>query len=426
MMGILQKMIESSIDEILKEEVVVQAIKSKINELGLTLNKSQIEYIRKKAVSNSVKNLKLNFDDGVVSSSSIYEKGVLTKKVTIDVSQVDNLDEIVRSVSQKLVSSLPKLVDELADKYVSDFKRKAPSRIKPIRKQKDDFELSLFKKWEKPLNLFEYYLNLTMELGGVFNREFRPIAAKRNDHIFEALARLHARSSQVSFEILNLLKSGFADGAHARWRTLHEIAVVAIFISEYGNNLANRYLCYDGIDIYKAADIYQKNCIKLGYEQLSNTEYEKIKKKHDKLIKKFGNKFGRDYGWAAEIFPEKGRIHFSDIEEKVGMQHMRSYYKMACNNVHANPRGVFFRLGLSNTKEDILLSGPSNTGLADPANGTALSICQITTTFLLHETNIDRIVESKALLSLNDEIQSLFTETQLELEKQPMTYQKIE
>jgi len=113
------------------------------------------------------------------------------------------------------------------------------------------------------------------------------------------------------------------------------------------------------------------------------------------------------------------QIKFSDIEEKVGLQHMRSYYKLASNNVHANPKAVFYRLGLSHLNEDILLAGPSNTGLADPANGTVLSICQITTSLLLHDTNLDRLVASKALLRLSDDIQRIFTETQLNIEKLP-------
>jgi hypothetical protein len=100
------------------------------------------------------------------------------------------------------------------------------------------------------------------------------------------------------------------------------------------------------------------------------------------------------------------------------MQHMRSYYKLASNNVHANPKGVFYRLGLSRFDEEILLAGPSNTGLADPANGTLSSICQITTSFLLHDTNLDRIVASQALLRLSHDIQRLFVEVQLEIEKQ--------
>ena len=71
---------------------------------------------------------------------------------------------------------------------------------------------------------------ISRESGDLFNESF----GKNNDQVFFVLWRLHARSCQITMEILALLKSGFADGAHARWRTLHEIAVTALFIKQQG------------------------------------------------------------------------------------------------------------------------------------------------------------------------------------------------
>jgi hypothetical protein len=317
-----------------------------------------------------------------------------------------------------LLSDLPNLISELTDHYVEAFKRDFTTKVKPLRKQRHGFESRLYEKWKEPLDLFEYFLTVAMDLGGEFNHEFRPIAAKKKDHVFEALTRLHARSSQVGFEVLTLLKSGFADGAHARWRTLHEIAVVAMFIAEYGEDVANRYLCYEFIDSYRAAKLYQKNCVRLGYEPLSDAEMLNFEKMYQQVQKQFGQDFCKENRWTATIINKK-RITFSDIEEKVGMQHMHSYYKLASNNVHANPKAVFYRLGLSHANEEILLAGPSNTGLADPANGTVLSVCQITTSLLLRQPNLDRVVASSSLLRLADDIQKVFTETQLKIEKSP-------
>ena len=47
----------------------------------------------------------------------------------------------------------------------------------------------------------------------------------------------------MSRAILALLRSGFADDAHARWRSLHELAVVSGFISEYGEDVAEKVFC---------------------------------------------------------------------------------------------------------------------------------------------------------------------------------------
>jgi hypothetical protein len=417
-MGELQKMFESTFDQNLRNEVLLRVIKAKLNEMGITLTHSQVDTIRKRIMGNKIKNFKLSIDDEVLIGSNIPKQALSTKKLSLDVSDVDNLEETAKNVAQQLLSDLPKLISELTDQYVDALKRDLDRKIKPLRKQRHAFESRLYEKWKEPLDSLEYFLTLAMDLGSEFNQDFRPIAAERKDHVFEALTRLHARSSQVGFEILTLLKSGFADGAHARWRTLHEIAVVALFLSEYGEDVANRYLCYEFVDSYRAAKLYQKNCVRLGYEPLSEAEMLNFDKMYQQAQKQFGRSFCKANGWAAAII-NKDRITFGDIEEKVAMQHMRSYYKLASNNVHANPKGVFYRLGLSHLNKEILLAGPSNTGLADPANGTALSICQITTSLLLHETNLDRLVASKALFRLSDHIQKVFTETQLDIEKSP-------
>ena len=416
-MGELQKMFESTLDKNRRNEVLFRVIKAKLDEMGITLSTGQADTIRKRIMSNKINNFKLDIDDRVLKSSNIPKQAISTKKLSLDVSNVDNLEETAKNVTQQLLSNLPKLISELTDIYVDACNRDFADKIKPIRKQRHEFESRLYKKWKEPLDLLEYFLTLAMDLGSEFNQDYRPTAVKHKDHVFEALTRLHARSSQVSFEILALLKSGFADGAHARWRTLHEIAVIALFLSEYGEDVANRYLCYEFIDSYKAAQVYQKNCARLGYEPLSEAEMINFEETYQKVQKQFGRSFCKENGWAATIV-NNNKIKFSDIEEKVGLQHMRSYYKLASNNVHANPKAVFYSLGLSHLK-DILLAGPSNTGLADPANGTVLSICQITTSLLLHETNLDRLVASKALLRLSDDIQRVFTETQLNIEKLP-------
>jgi hypothetical protein len=97
--------------------------------------------------------------------------------------------------------------------------------------------------------------------------------------------------------------------------------------------------------------------------------------------------------------------------------HLRPFYKMASHNVHANPKGVFFKLGLYAAGEEVLLAGPSDMGLADPADGTAISLGQITITLLMTRPNIDRLVISETLMTLGREIGETFLKIQLALEK---------
>jgi len=52
----------------------------------------------------------------------------------------------------------------------------------------------------------------------------------------------------------------------------------------------------------------------------------------------------------------------------------------------------------------LLLAGPSDAGLADPAQGAAISLGQITSTVLHTKPSVDSLVTSSLLMKLADEV----------------------
>ena len=249
---------------------------------------------------------------------------------------------------------------------------------------------------------------LADEAGSEFNNEFRPLASKDNNFVFDVLTRLHAWSCQITSEILLLLRNGFADGAHARWRSLHEISVIGYFIAKHGNAVAERYICYTAIEEFEAAKKYQVYCETLGYEKLTAEEFGAIQEKYEYYINRFEPSYRKQNGWASSALGKKD-LTIANIEADVGLAHMRPYYQMACNNIHANPKGIFFKLGLIPESGDILLTGPSNLGLSDPGHSTAISLLQITTKLLASGyLNLDRLVILTILTYLEREIGQAF------------------
>jgi hypothetical protein len=93
----------------------------------------------------------------------------------------------------------------------------------------------------------------------------------------------------------------------------------------------------------------------------------------------------------------------ADIQEAAQIDHLTPYYRMASHNVHANPKGVFFKLGLLDESE-ILLAGPSNAGLADPGHACALSLNQITSVLLRLNETFDHVIVMKIMYALADEV----------------------
>jgi Family of unknown function (DUF5677) len=149
---------------------------------------------------------------------------------------------------------------------------------------------------------------------------------------------------------------------------------------------------------------YQQHCSSLGYEPLTEEEFSRIKASRDVLKARFGDPYGEEYGWAAKALGNK-RPNFSDIERDVGLAHLRPYYKLASHNVHANPKGAFFKLGLL-PDQQMLLAGASDLGLADPGQCTAISLSQIT--FTLLTPNIDRLVICQLLCRFGDAVGEAF------------------
>ena len=313
---------------------------------------------------------------------------------------------------------IPELVDDIATSMLSGIKKEAfPSGIARHRAGRLEFEHKLMHFWKEPLDLLDVFITCATEAGSEFNSEFRNEAVSEGDAVFEALTRLHGKACQVSKETLVLLRSGYADGAHGRWRALHELAVVACLISEHGQELAKRYLLHGSVQRYKAALQYQKYCERLGQEPLPEDEISALREERNELVKHFGSAFKEDYGWAARVTHPRNPS-MAVLEESAGLDHWRPYYRLASHNVHPNSHGTYFRIGLVSHQEDVILAGPTTAGLADPGNSTAISLHLITSILLATRPTMDYTVYSYVLQKLSQEIADSFLEAYLIVEKQ--------
>ena len=324
---------------------------------------------------------------------------------------VGRLDELKATIAE----SIPDIAESTAESMLARIKADAAVGLKEKWDYQQQFEERLRKHWGKSLELLDLFISLATEAGDEFNKTFRDEAARSNDAVFKALTLLHARACQVASATLVLLRSGYADDAYARWRALHEIAVVALFISETGRPVAEGYLLHDTVQRYKLALKHRRHAKAIQEEPITRKEFQELKAERDRLVARFGTPFKEDYGWAASTLGKK-RPTIADIEDSVDLEHWRPYYGMASDNVHANAHGAYYRLGSGLRPGAILLAGPSDAGLADPGHSTAISLNQITTVLLATKPTLDNIVISNILLRLADEIGEAFLQAHRELE----------
>ncbi len=413
-MDTLQKVFDKFILNSFSFPVIgTKLIKRQLEKRGIILTKKQICEIENKLININQDSITLDFD---FDEEQINILGNFDDdKIEVDIGEENDLNEFYQNLIEKLEKSAPEIIEEMTTPILSGLRKDMPALLKAHRKDTNSIEEILQSNWKKPFDLFEAFIVLAFEAGDEINNEFQKDETQKENYILIALTRLHARACQIASEVLVLLKSGFADGAHARWRSLHEIVVVASFIKTHGNEVAEKYLLHDNIESFKAAMLHNKYYEILGDEPISQDEYDAIKSVRDELINRFGCAYKNNYGWAASAL-NKDDPNFSDIEENSGLDHLRPYYKLASHNVHANPKGIMFRLGLLGNSQNILLAGPSIYGLTDPAQGTAYSLGLVTATLLTVKPTIDNLVLCNILLKFETEIGEEFFKVQKEIE----------
>ena len=400
-MRILQDAIEEFLQD-LPEQALAALIEKKLTAQGVKLSARQRKLLTRRLMEDNTDTIRL------WNWKWWRDQNVALEFTQEDIEQIEQ--NFTEFADKRLPDVLESATNELAHKTLADLKRRWPAYSREQRRELAAFRKRLYDRWKIPLESLRMLVTMSRELGDSVNREIRqsPDASKRG-HLIDVLVRSHARACQVAEEILTLLEGGFADGAMARWRTMHEIAVVASLIATYGEDLAERYVLHTTVESKRAADEYQRCRPRLGYEPLPEREIEAVQKACEAAISKYGLGFAKgDYGWAGRHLG-KTKPTFKDIEAAVQIDHFRAHYRLASHNVHANPKGVFFALGML-PETQVLLAGPSNAGLADPGHGAAISLSRVTAALvgLQQPPTLDNNIALLMTVQLVDEIGEAF------------------
>ncbi|UYP84235.1 DUF5677 domain-containing protein [Pseudomonas asiatica] len=307
------------------------------------------------------------------------------------------LNEVLNTVPKATLESIK------LDAYKGGLDKKRQTHLNFIARN--------YKRWKDGFDALELLIEICIEAGANFNRNSRTAADKSSEILFDTLSRLHAKGCLIAKEIACLLTNGFADGAHARWRALHEVTVTSKFLAEKGTDTTERYIAHQHVDSYKGA--CQHKAYEARLQAVAPTEeiIASLKAKYDEAISRYGNEFANSYGWAGHALGKK-KVNFADIEKAVSFDHWRPYYKWASQNIHASAKTIRFSLGTTETDADLLLVGSSDAGMTDPAHSMAISLSQITVNLLSISPNLDNLVTMKMIIALSDEIGELFLKAQ--------------
>jgi hypothetical protein len=338
--------------------------------------------------------------------------------VRVEIADAD-IQVVLERVEDFMSEHVPRIIvtvgEQVAGQILGVLHETWDGEAESQRLERHDFEERLQIRWGRAISLLRMLLTVAREFGDLVNTLLRSSGERESAVTADVLLRLHARACQVADEIACLMAAGFADGAMARWRTLHEIAAVALFLREYGDPAAQRYVDHEIIESARAAREYDECCGRLGYEPMSQADLDEIHQAHEDAVAKYGPSFDGAYGWSADALKLK-RPTLKDVRAAVGIDHMKSYYRLASHNVHANPKGVFFKLGLLGDA-DVLLAGPSSAGLSGPGQNAAISLTQVCSALGTLQPTMDTIVVLNILNRLTNEVCEAFHAASEKLER---------
>lgn len=354
------------------------------------------------------------WDDGTATFHDI--------SITITQEEVDEIGhEIDRFIREKLPSIVQNVLDDTSTHLLASLEKTWPEHNARDQLEFEQFRERLEANWGKAFSLVRMILTICREIGEEqYNKSQK--SKRRHAPLWKlTLIRLHARACQITSEVLALMESGYADGAMARWRTLHEIHVVATLIAEHRNDLARRYLDHEAVDAKRGLEQFQRCHAQLGYAPPTAQEVRRLTKRFERVIKKYGKAFGSQYGWAAHHL-NKNQPTFADLESAAGRSALRSHYKLASSNVHAGPTALFSRLGA--IEPSTIAAGASNVGFAEPGQNTALTLCQITLLLLGEKWTYEQIVSINVLAALRERVPEAFLRAEKKIRREDSKIQK--
>lgn len=410
-MGVLQNEFDRVIKELCSaDSLKVMLLRRVADARNLELSDEQIEALAKAIGADSAS------DTARVEIKGLPEEIVITS---------DDLESALKKLEVDMESHAERgilsALDALPPGILQSLYAHLPEALRRRRGNEAAFRERLCARWKEGLDRLEMLIMIAQESGSNYiedaNKEPTEESVPSDDEasMLEALIGLHVRACRTASEVLCLLQGGFADGANARWRSLHEVAVTAMFLLEHPGDTVRRYLDHAAVERLRSAVKYQEHCHTLGYEPFTEEELAELRGDAEVVVQKYGKALKEDYGWAGEILGV-ARPSFAQVEARLKMSHWRPFYKMACQSVHAGSQALQFCMSIPKGADQMLVAGASNAGLVDPGHSAANSLTMASVALFTFRPNLDSLIVCKCMQQLCDDIGDAFMVAHEQLE----------
>ena len=367
-------------------EILADVVRTKLREQGLDADQFPVDDLTDHILAGKD-------DDFVwVDGPSKAQDQVVSLRITADdACELSSKLDALRSESKMI---LQECLDDAAKALLRTLERGYPEQRAHQDADLFGFRKRLELRWGVPLNLFRLMLTMSRETFDLEAESLGRSRAKSGLILREALLGIQARVLRTATAIAVLLENGLADDAYARWRTLYELSVIAFFVSEHGEEAANRYLLHEAVALKQRLD----NEISWGAKFPKRLQRE-VEEDYHAVISEYGEGFARSYGWAAGFLGASRNPKFVHLEEAVRGNMTSPPYKESSFQVHGGRVGL---LGLGSSGDQAAI-GHSNLGLEVPLAHSSIALMQVTTLGLRHSPSRD-LVLLNTILHLDDRI----------------------
>jgi hypothetical protein len=254
---------------------------------------------------------------------------------------------------------------------LSDMERLRTTRdgfLSDARAAHDLFVTRSARHWRSAIDLLEIFVWNSIDVQADLRRRLDGWEAE--DHLSQVMTRTAGRGMRIAREVAWLLRGGFPEAARARWRTLHEVAVLTTYLRVRGQEAAERIYAHE---LLQTLQFNQAARTADGSEEALGEEFAWERNLIDQMLSRYGTEFVNRYGWAADVVG-KARPTFRDIEEAAGMGGWRKAYEDATYASHGTSRPIHEELFRRHGRD---MFAPTHDGLATPAIMTIRSLLQV-------------------------------------------------
>ena len=363
--------------------------------MGVELKPDEIEALAKHLLAGNAAPLELQERPGLTSA-------------TLTFTDEDNAE--IAGLADRIKAEMPRVIEgfttDASKVLLRGIRKRWPEIQAEHERDRAAFAETIELIWGDALDKLDMLMATADSVGGQAIAVAQASRSRKRLALSEALDRLHVRGIQVATEVLTLLREGFADAAFSRWRTLHEISVVAMVLGDHGEDLAVRYLDHDVVEAQRAAEVFQRCHPKDAARRRNAAELRRTQAEYDAVVARYGPPFKSPYGWAAKHLG-KDKPTFQHLEEAADQAQMRLQYKVASYGVHAGTKG------LTSSVADVFGEGPPGAasigGLQEAGIETAYSLVRLTGPLLGPKWSVDKLAGLKALISLRDAAAKAFS-----------------